>query len=50
SSVDEPSTTAPINSGNKNGTEEGNIGVCSIPISTTASNTSFESFPTISEA
>ncbi|GJV20557.1 hypothetical protein Tco_1369577 [Tanacetum coccineum] len=26
SAIDEPSTTAPINSGNKNGTEEGNIG------------------------
>ncbi|GJY35608.1 hypothetical protein Tco_0420986 [Tanacetum coccineum] len=25
SSIDEPNTTAPINSGNKNGTEEGNI-------------------------
>nr|GEV04299.1 hypothetical protein [Tanacetum cinerariifolium] len=31
-------TTAPINSGNKNGTEEGNIRTCSKPIGTTANN------------
>ncbi|GKC18158.1 hypothetical protein Tco_1014940, partial [Tanacetum coccineum] len=33
------STTVPINSRNKNGMEEGNIGTCSTPIGTTAPNT-----------
>ncbi|GKD16149.1 hypothetical protein Tco_1205307 [Tanacetum coccineum] len=42
---DEPSTTAPIgvtapiDSGNRNGMEEGNIGTCSTSIGTTAPNT-----------
>ncbi|GKA12769.1 hypothetical protein Tco_0692315, partial [Tanacetum coccineum] len=45
SARDAPSTTAsigmtsPINYGNKNGMEEGNIGTCSTPIGTTAPNT-----------
>ncbi|GKG00467.1 hypothetical protein Tco_0302157, partial [Tanacetum coccineum] len=34
-------TTAPINFGNKNGTEEVNIRTCSKPIGTTALNTGF---------
>nr|GEZ36699.1 hypothetical protein [Tanacetum cinerariifolium] len=34
------STTALINSGNKNGTEEGNIGMCSTPISTSSASRS----------
>ncbi|GJR08585.1 putative reverse transcriptase domain-containing protein [Tanacetum coccineum] len=49
SAIDEPSNTALINSGNKNGMEKGNIKAWSTPIGNTASNTGFESFPTISE-
>ncbi|GKB91481.1 putative reverse transcriptase domain-containing protein, partial [Tanacetum coccineum] len=49
SAIDEPSNTALINSGNKNGMEKGNIRAWSTPIGNTASNTGFESFPTISE-
>nr|GEV18224.1 hypothetical protein [Tanacetum cinerariifolium] len=47
--LNEPSNTALINAGNKNGTKKSNIGACSTPIGTTASNTSFELFPTVSE-
>ncbi|GJZ15693.1 hypothetical protein Tco_0551370 [Tanacetum coccineum] len=49
SAINEPSNTALINSGNKNGMEKGNIRAWSTPIGNTASNTGFESFPTISK-